>query len=74
VSTVDDIVQDALDEERLNRIEEQTEDEECPGSYDPGDGELVHCDDEWDDEEGERFNCVHCECCICPSCFYARVG
>lgn len=78
---IDEIVQDALDEERLTRIEEQTEADECPGAGLDSDGNEEHCGNDcggyYDPESGdheEPVDCVHCLCCGCTPCSYARVG
>lgn len=76
---VDEIVQDALDEERLAEIERTTvrDGDDCPGSFNIVTGEIEHCGDcTARTEDGEPLDeCVHCpECCICTTCSYARIG
>lgn len=64
---------DALDEERLAAIEAQTADDECH--------EAEHCFNDcngyYDEDSGEYDDpedCVHCGCCYCTPCSYARVA
>lgn len=66
----------------LDAADEQRHAEQAAAADDDGCPEEVHCGNDCggtsaNDGTGERYeaeDCVHCDCCTCNSCAYARVA